>query len=236
MPNTLQNTIDFSQCFINYSPLTAGTGNNPAVTIATMLQNTITNAPFTWPWNRGEDSSTSTVIGTQDYIIGLTDFNFLEKLSLTDISGNIFEVTDVLNTNSLSKATKRQRPTGVSVISINYGTNVKIRFVGVPDAVYVINLTYQKLVIPITTLTQNWSIPDHFSDIYNNLFLAEAFQDVDDARAFQYRQRGVAVLLAKAEGLTEMQKNIFMEQFLATDSQTASNGMRTQQYNQARGA
>jgi len=59
---------------------------------------------------------------------------------------------------------------------------------------------------------------------------------VDDSRANIYRQRGVTALLAKQDGLTEMQKNQFLEQFWArAGRQEMYGGLRTQQSTQARG-
>jgi hypothetical protein len=64
--------------------------------------------------------------------------------------------------------------------------------------------------------TPYWDpIPDSFIDVVNNLFLSEVFALTDDARAQQYRVRGVAAFLSKASGLTELQKNIFVQQWLA---------------------
>src|ERR1700693_1013909 len=51
---TLTQTINFSQTYIEYSPLTAGAGFEPALSIASMIRSTIMNSPFTWPWNRNE--------------------------------------------------------------------------------------------------------------------------------------------------------------------------------------
>ena len=45
---------------------------------------------------------------------------------------------------------------------------------------------------------------------------------VDDQRAQQYRQRGVGALFAKNTGLSEMQKNIFAQQWLARDIERSS--------------
>jgi hypothetical protein len=309
---TLQQSINFAQAFIEYSPLSAGTGFEPAVSSANAIRSMIMNAPFTWPWNRAEDSSTPTVAGTQDYTINLTDFSYLEKVSLTDASGNVWEVKDVYNTNALpmisSVTAQRQRPVSCAVKSYIPGTSVSIRFSGVPEAIYTITLTYQKLPIAFgpyvissvanssgsnaaytgifnsssfpagatatitgfvvnagnngsfsvisctpTVLTVansvavaesasasvfngNWfPIPDSFIDIFNTLFLGEAFQSVDDTRGQQYRQRGALTLLSKAEGLTSMQRSAFLQQFLARDAQALDAQIRTQQGNQARG-
>lgn len=390
MSNTLQTTINWAQTFIQYSPLTAGTGSEPAISIASMIRNSIMNAPMTWNFNRFEDSSVTTTTSGQDYNVALTNFGFLEKVSLTDPAGNIQELKDILNTTSLSKNSTPQRPSAVSVISNTPGVGIKIRFNTTPDKIYTVNLTYQGIatqfgpfvvnsaaptggnttytgiftptsfpvgssakiagfstsfgvsgvtsvansVGPYTTYTGvfttsyfpagtqatisgfiktgnngvfaivsvnsttlvvvsqsgvaetatataigavispnngtfpvisstatllvlanpngatevpptgaataingSWApIPDQYSDVYNNLFLAEAFQAVsEDAEAARYRQRGVAALLSKSEGLTQTQINIFRQQWLQRDSEQMSNTLRTQQGVQSRG-
>jgi hypothetical protein len=240
---TIQNSIDYSQTYIQYSPLNVGVANEPAITIANEVQNLVVGPPFTWGWNRKEDSTLSTVAGTQDYTVNLTDFAYLEKVSLTDPNGAVFEIVDVYNTAALGKAdsstNKRQRPNAACVLLVTYGTSVKIRFMGCPDVIYNVSLTYQKLVTPMAALTGGtgtWTIPPQYSDVYNSLFLAEALATVDDARAVQYRQRGVTALLAKSEGLSELQKNAFLEQYWMRDRQQQSGALRTQQSVQARGA
>ena len=78
-------------------------------------------------------------------------------------------------------------------------------------------------------------IPDTYSDIYNNLFLSEVFMlDSEPAQAQMYRQRGIAAFLAKASGLTETQKNAFIQQWQARDLQSIIAVQRAQQGTQAR--
>ncbi len=201
-----------------------------------MIKNSILGAPLTWAFNRSEDSAQSTTVGNQDYIYAITNLGFLEKVSLTDSNGRIWEIKDVYNFHPLSKASAQQRPTAVSLISSTPGTNFKIRFMGVPEAIYVINLTYQLFPTQFSALSDAWSpIPDSYSDIYNNLFLGEAFAAVDDARAQIYRQRGVAAFLNKSEGLSDTQKNIFAQQYLQQDREKLLGTLKDQQAVQARG-
>jgi hypothetical protein len=390
MPNTLQTTLNWATAYIQNQPLSNNTGFEPAASIASIVRNSILNAPMTWVWNRFEDSSVVTTLTDQDYTVNLANFGFLEKVSLTDSTGNTQELKDILNTTSLSKNTVPQRPSAVSVISNVPGVSIKIRFNTTPDKIYTVNLTYQGIasqfgpfvissaaptggnttyfgifspasfpvgsvatidgfstsfgvsgitsvansVGPYTTYTGvftaayfpagtqvtisgftnagnngvfkivsvngttlvvvsqsgiaetatataigavispnngtfsvlsstnthlvlanpngaaeipptgsatavngSWApIPDQYSDVYNNLFLSEAFQTAnDDAEAARYRQRGVAALLSKAEGLTQTQINIFRQQWLARDSEQMANTLRTQQGSQARG-
>src|SRR5208283_4551807 len=128
---------------------------------------------------------------TQDYTVNLTNFSFLEKVTLTNpADGSVYECKDVYNTLARGKADpstlKQARPQACCVISVTYGTSLKLRFMGVPDAGYNVLLTYQKLVAPISTLTGGtgtWAIPDQYIDIYNNLFAGEALAVADDQRA-----------------------------------------------------
>jgi hypothetical protein len=243
MATTVQNVIDATQPYILYSPVTAGAGGiQPAVGIMNEIQNTILNPPFTWPWNRAEDSSTMTVAGTQDYTINITNFGFLERCTLVDSKGNAHEVKDVYNNLSrgIANVNTPARPNGVAVKSVIYGTSVSIRFMGAPDQVYTIVLTYQKLVVPLTALTGSPAgtlvIPDQMIDVINSLFIGESFALTNDhAAAQQYRARGIATLLAKAEGLTEMQINAFLEQYWMRNRQQQYSGQGTTQGTQGRG-
>jgi hypothetical protein len=195
------------------------------------------NPPMSWPWNRNENSTLTLSPTTQDYTVNITDFGFLEKFSLTDPNTNdVWEGKDIYNNLARGKAdantNKLQRPQACCVISVTYGTSVKLRFMGVPDKAYGVLLTYQKLVTPLTALTGaggTWAIPDQMIDVYNNLFVGESMAIVDDARANIYRARGIGVLLGKAEGLTEMQVSAFLEQYWMRDHQNQYRTVRTQQ-------
>ena len=286
---TLQNSINFAKTYQQYSPLTAGLGQEPAVSIGSMIKNSMLNPPMTWFFNRAEFTFT-TVAGTQDYNEQISDLSFVEKVSITDDQGEINEMKDVYNNSALSPSAFQQRPTAVSIEKTYVQSNLRyftFRFMGVPDKVYTVTVVYQKLapqmgpffitsvanhvstqttytgafdplsfpvgatanITGFTTAANNGSfvvvsctattlvvtssagvaetkaayatnfswdpIPDQYSDIYNNLFLAEALAESDDAKAQIYRQRGVGALLAKSTGLTEMQKNAFAQQWLA---------------------
>lgn len=306
MAFTLQNSINFAQPFVDYVPLNAGLGQEPASSVASIIINTLLQPPQTWPFNRNEISF-NTVVGQQDYPVSFAsqtpfpnDFGFVEKLTLTNDAGQIIEIKDVYNNSALSKSSEQQRPSAVSVHKI-VGTNgstqtVTFRFMGVPDAIYSATVTYQMLIpqfgpyfvtsaanhvasnttytgtydpfslqaggvasftgftnaanngqftiVSCTTTSLvvangagvsetptggafvvdfSWSpIPDQYSDIYNNLFLAEILAYNDDPREQLYRQRGIAAFLSKADGLTEMQRNAFLDQWLSRGRQRAS--------------
>lgn len=239
---TIQNSIDYVDPFIEYWPISAGTNNEPAITIANEIQNLITGPPFTWAWNRNENTGTSTTANTQDYTVAITDFGFLERLTFVASNGDTFEAKDIYNNLSRGvtnlTAGKGGRPTACCVLLVTYGTNAKFRLMGAPDQAYAMTFTYQKLITPMSALTGGsgtWTIPPQYSDIYNNLFLGEAKSYVGDADANVYRARGVAALLAKAEGLTDLQVNAFLEQYWARVRQSTVTGLKAQQGTQARG-
>jgi hypothetical protein len=311
MSYTLQQSLNFSAPFIQGQPIYAWTGFEPAVSIATTVRNTICNAPFTWAWNRNENSSLLTLAaGQQDYTIALTDFAYLEKITLKQTianpSGNFYqyEIKNIHNTYVLGPGTKQAQPDACCVKYYTPGTSVSLRFLGVPDQGYSAVITYQKLVVPFaqftitsvaaasggnttytgtftptfftagqlattagfanpgnngtysivsvssstlvlgnpngvvdttgTVVNGDWMpIPHSFIDIYNNLFLAEAFSAADDSRTQEYRVRGIAALLSKAEGLNDMQINAFLSQWIGS-SQEIRAQLRTQTANQAR--
>ncbi len=298
MSNTLQHSINFARPFIQYSPLQAGAGQEPAASIGSMVRNSLLNPPLTWFYNRNE-ATFVTIVGQQDYIVAtMPDLSFVETVSLTNDAGEIFEIKDVYNNSALAVSAFQQRPSAVSVESSSIIANIlnyKFRFLGVPEAVYTVAVTYQKLAPQFgpffitscgtagggnttysgtfdtisfpagataiitgfvtnavnngsftvvsststslvlanaagvaetaTAYANNFSwdpIPNQYSDVYNNLFLAEALASVDDARAQLYRQRGVAAFLSKATGLTEMQKNAFTKQWIARANERQS--------------
>ncbi len=239
MAYTLEQSILWSQAQMGtYVPLTPQTGSEPAMTIANMVVAFMQNPPFCWPTNREENTSLVTTAGTSDYTLSIEDFGFLERVTLVDANGNPWNVERVLNSLVLNPNTQQQkRPDSVCVKLVAPGTSIAIRFVSM-DAVYDGTLTYQKVPQLFTSTSQDWftqcNIPDYYMDIFNNLFLAEALQVNDDARAGMYRQRGMAALLAKSEGLSEMTKLMLYHQAMLGDLQTLAAQLRTQQAQTAR--
>lgn len=149
----LQQTINWAQTFIQYSPLTAGLGGEPAVSIASMIRTSLLNPPMTWAWNRGT-TTFNTVVGQQDYTVSTaTDLAFVEKVMLADDQGNIFEIKDVYNSAALAKSSALatnalSRPNAMSVESSSgFGASLSFvfRFIGVPDQIYAVTVIYQKI-------------------------------------------------------------------------------------------
>ena len=67
---------------------TTGVGQNanePALTSANYIMQTILAPPFRWEWNRvTTTASITTVAGQSDYPVALSDYGWLEKATLVD--------------------------------------------------------------------------------------------------------------------------------------------------------
>src|ERR1700677_3173336 len=147
MAYTLAQSINWAGQIIRQFPLTAGTGFEPALSIGTMVRNTILNAPFTWPWNRNEytigppNTPASLTAGTQDYTFGITDFAYLEKISLLSADGSYgYELEDIHNTNILGiagvTAAAQAQPNSAAVQLYTPGVNLSLRLLSNPDLTY----------------------------------------------------------------------------------------------------
>lgn len=233
MANTIQTSINAVQGALGFWNPTVGTNNEPAISAANMVQQVMLSAPFKWPWNRNSFTFTTSQ-GTQDYTQAVTDFGYLELVTLAKPAGRIFQLT-VRNTEPLGESTDQQQPTTVGVQLNSVGVNVKLRFLGVPDTAYTIVATYQKFVPLMTTLATGWTAPDYLSFIYNRGFLAHLYEARGDVRAQQEKISFAAALLANQEGLTDTEKNIFLAQYLGNPRALESLQIKTQQGISARG-
>jgi hypothetical protein len=234
---TLQNVVNWALPILRYQPLTIGTANEPSITSANIVLQTILGPPFIWRWNRNTNSSTSTVAGTQDYTIALSDFGYFEKATVTDSTGNVTELVwkEVLSVET-SVSSSRARPSFVSTQLDDNAGNITFRLMPVPDQIYTFTVIYQKAPVLFSSLSGTWApIPDYMEYIYTRGFLAFALELADDNRFMVEHQRFLATLISSAEGLSEMQKNIFLGGALTTNAQAQAAQLRTQQGAQARG-
>jgi hypothetical protein len=188
--------MNYAGTFIQYAPLGAGTNNEPANSIATGIRNTILNSPFTWPWNRNEFilvGPTALQQGVQDYTFPITDFAYLEKVSLLSADGKYgYEVKDVYNTNTLgipSLSTGQAQPNAVSVKSYIPGISVSLRFLSVPEQVYTGILTYQQLVLPFNylfSITSASNADINGNTTYTGIFNPSYFPPGSEASIFRF--------------------------------------------------
>lgn len=225
MSRTLQNTIDWVNPILRFMPLNIGTNNEPAVTNANLILQTIIGPPFCWNWNR-KVATFSTVAGQQDYTQSLTDFSFIEKATVTALSGDIKElsVQSVLGLDS-----KQGRPEHITAQTDDGAGSIGFRLMRVPDAVYTVTVIYQKKVPLFSALSDSWPIPDEYVFIAEYGFLFMSMLHVDDPRMGMFNQKFVSALLSTARGLSDMDKNIFVGNWIGLTNQALTEQLRTQQ-------
>lgn len=178
-------------------------------------------------------------MGTQDYVQTFSDFGFLERCAIWSgaATDKYFDIPSVKNNEALSPTNTLGRPQSIAVQSNNSGV-VTFRFSTLPDVPYpTVALTYQKISQNFVNLTDAWSpIPDYFSDVYNNLTLGYYMDSCQDPRASQYITRGMAGILARATGLTHVEKALFAQSYMKLEEAQLLSTLRAQQGQQAQAA
>lgn len=226
----------FSMPFIGYQPVNIS-NNEPAITAANITKQTILGPPFKWPWNRGEfnvELDTTATTWGQDYLFNLPDFHFVEKVWLTDNNGKVNEITNIVQ--SLAAESVQKRPSSAAMNLQDDSGNVTLRLNTLPDLAYIIDGLYQRAPVLMTSLANTWSpIPDHLSYIYDWGFLGFVSLLTKDARAPIFLGKFASHLLGAQDGLTAMQRNIFLGNFLDVIGQQGREQLGVQQGAQARG-
>jgi hypothetical protein len=120
----------------------------------------------------------------------------------------------------LSLDSTQTRPRNISAEYDNGINTVTFRLVPAPDKSYPIATTIQQKPQVITGLQATWApIPDEYSRLYNWGFLSLMYMYADDAR-FQYaNQKFIANLLSTSDGLSETEKNIVLNNWMAVIGQ-----------------
>lgn len=78
---TLEQTIQWVQPYLNWANLAIGAANEPAISSANLVLQTIVGPPFVWPWNR-TTSSFITTGGVQDYTMNIANYGFMEAMDV----------------------------------------------------------------------------------------------------------------------------------------------------------
>lgn len=225
MSQTLQSTINWVSPILRFLPLTIGSGNEPALTNANVVLQTMLGPPFCWNWNRKTTTFTTTS-GTQDYSETITDFGFMEKATVTSPVGDVKEMTIQ---SVLAPDSRQGRPEYITAQTDDSAGSISFRLMKVPDAVYTVTVIYQKKPVLFAALTDTWPLPAEYQFIASYGFLFLCMLHADDPRMGLFNQKFVSALLSAARGLSEMDKNIFVGNWLALNNQTLAEQLRTQQ-------
>lgn len=227
MPSTvtLQNTITWSQSFIEQQP-TLINGMEPALGSANLILQTILGPPFAWPFNRKIVTFTTS---TQDSAqSSLSDFGFLEGGSVQPSAGG--KPFEIAVKQLLHIDASNSRPQWCAPFLDDGAGNITFRLTPSPDQEYIVTLPYQRRSPILMSLAYTWApLPDDKNYIAQWGFLAMMSLIGNDARFNEYNSKFVTALLAAQGGLTEMERNIFLANWTRVLSQLQSNQLGTQE-------
>ena len=200
------------------------------------------------PFNTlGPDTSsgTFTSLTTQDYVVappagynavgGATQgwFSHIEHGSVYDVSSTTPRWVELTTKNNLSLDSATGRSTFISPESEDANGNVTFRVMPSPDEAYPISLHVMLTPPQITSVNQTWApLPDYLQNVYSLGFLGWMLAFNDDPRAPMYNSQFKAALLARQDGLTAEERDIFLNNW---DMLTSRQQMNAQQGTQARG-
>lgn len=233
MRNIMSSAL-FSLPFLGYQPVNVSNGE-PAMQAANLTKQTMLGPPFSWPWNRNNfflniptvDGFGNPIRPLQDYEIQLTDYSFLEKAWLTDGKGNTKEIHTV---KVLAQESSVQRPQSVAVQTQDDDGYIVLRLNAIPDQTYMLSGIYQQATLQMTSLAASWApIPDSLGYIVDWGFLSFVSMLTKDARFPIFAQKFIAHLLGAQDGLTALQRNIFLQQWLAVIAEPQRTQLSTQQ-------
>lgn len=230
---TIQNTITWERAYLEQQPVTIN-GMEPALSSAQLVVDTVLGPPFAWPWNRG---ILSYATAFQDYTLaGLNAFGFLEGGSVQSVAAGGKSMAVAVK-HFLEIDAQSARPTHASAYMDDGAGNITFRLMPGPDQAYNVTLPYQKKAPRLYSLAQTWApIPDEKNYIcqWGHLALMSLIQN--DSRFGEYNTKFVTALLAAQGGLSDLERNLFLGNWLRAASQLQAAQLSTSERYKAREA
>ena len=168
--------------------------------------------------NSTDTTGTFTNITTQDYTIPGSVFSHIAHATVLDLdSANApLKWMQLTIKNDLSFESSQNRPEFICAQSQDGDGNLTFRVFSSPDKKYPVAVQVQLAAPRITSINQTWApLPDFLQYVYDWGFLALMWQFSDDPRAAYANNQFKAALLGRQEGLSEEQKNIFLNNWEA---------------------
>lgn len=208
--------------------IVAGTAGGSAPAWATGIFATTTDNTITW-----------SNIGPLASIVQVSDFGFIERAQVQDINASTSTWKDLNIVQQLPRESGSSCPKTVCADSDDNASDITFRLSPVPPSgstgLYPITIVYQKKVANYTDTAQSMSpLPDHFFHVYAYGVLALCYMYAEDPRYQMANQQFIARLLSYAEGLSEMEINIFLKNWNAILPGAPGFMARLQQGTQAR--
>ena len=118
---------------------------------------------------------------------------------------------------TLAQSTMLGQPGFISVINDDNNGNITFRLLAPPDQNYILNIIYQKAAPIFQNVTDTWApIPDYLSYLYNAGMLAKGYEFKGDERFGFAWQAFLKLVIGAADGLTDTQRNIYLEPRIIT--------------------
>lgn len=181
---------------------------------------------------------------TQDYVVappagynatgGATTgwFSHIEHASVLDIASTPAKWVELTVKDNLSLNTSQGRSTFISPETEDANGNMTFRIMPAPNKNYPVSIHTQLTPPLITSINQTWApLPDYLQNVYSLGFLGWMLAFNDDPRAPMYNSQFKAALLARQSGITEEDRNIFLNNW---DMLTSTQQAQRAQGNQAR--
>jgi hypothetical protein len=237
----IQDTVNWAAAFSLQRPTTGvgGTANEPALTSANLIMQTIVAPPFRWSWNRTfQAGAFTTTTGVSDYQVAISNYGYIEKAvaNYVVVPANTKPSYELEVYNNIGKEGILGRPAKIAVLLDDNAGNMTFRLFPVPDVAYTIDLLYQKAP-PLASVLGNttWApVPDKYAFVYERGFLAQLQMMYNQQLALSNMEIFFRQLISVSEGLTENEKNIFLADMLRSAKMQAAEISGTQQGKSAR--
>lgn len=215
---TITNMANWMRPILKMQPL-AVTNNEPLLTTANMVLQTLLSPPLSWRFNQGSftfDCVLTPAPGQFDYALVLPDFGFLQDQWIIDPTTK--DVMPLAGMTSLARPTgmSKARPSALAPQNDDNLGNITFRLKEIPNKAYTVAGDYQKKAPLLTSPAQTFSpFPDEFSFVYGWGNLAVMSLLVNDSRFPIFNQFFLSRLLALQSGLDEQAKNLFVGNWMA---------------------
>lgn len=196
--------------------------NGKIIQILTASSSVITASFVHLDYASAANTGTVTAATTQDYTIAASDFSHIDYAAVQDISKTPAKWMPLNVRNTLSLATETGRPADINPQSQDSAGNMTFRLLPAPNLAYPVLINIMKTAPLKTSLNDTWApLPDFMQYIYNYGMLALTYMFTDDSRVGYANSKFTAALLARADGLTDEERNIFLANWDALTGQAA---------------
>jgi hypothetical protein len=191
----------------------------------------------------GQTTTDGSVVWTNTGSIGvgntstIYNFDWIETASVQAMNANTCQAEwkEISVKMNLALDSAQSRPHDVSAQYQDANGNITFRLMPAPDKAYPVVLSIQQKPPVIDSLNNTWApIPDEYSRLYNWGFLSLAYLYADDARFTAANQKFIAALLSTSQGLTQSERNVWLNNWQAITGVPIENMSRTQQGFQGR--